>query len=116
MKFYGIADCHGIEAFKPIIPNIQGSWVTSGMDSHQKDMALMALRAQANLQRHAVVFLVEVSVEVAEEIEDLLAEGEYAEALLVLKEKSDSISLGRTPGAEKSWRMIPNPDLDPMSS
>ena len=75
----------------------------------------MVLRAQANRHRHAVVFLVDVNEEIAGEVLDLLDEGEYEEALVVLKEGATSVSLARMPGAEKSWGLIPNPDLDPYS-
>jgi hypothetical protein len=60
-----------------------------------------------------VVFLVDVSEEVAEEVLDLLDSGEYEEALIALKEGANTVSLARMPGAEKSWGLIPNPDLDP---
>jgi hypothetical protein len=33
--------------------------------------------------------------------------------LVKLKEEATSISLMRSPGAEKSWNLIPNSDLDP---
>jgi hypothetical protein len=78
-------------------------------------MGVMVLRAQYNRHRHAVVFLAEVSEDVADEVLSLIDEGEYEEALVALKEGADSISLARMPGAEKSWNMIPNPDLDPYS-
>jgi hypothetical protein len=54
-----------------------------------------------------------VDEDVAEEVSDLLDDGEYEEALVALKEGAGSVSLARMPGAEKSWNMIPNPDLDP---
>ena len=53
--------------------------------------------------------------EVAGEVLDLLDDGEYEEALVVLKEGANTVSLARMPGAEKSWKLIPNPDLDPYS-
>jgi hypothetical protein len=62
-----------------------------------------------------VVFLVDVNEDVAGEVLDLIDEGEYEEALVVLKEGANTVSLARMPGAEKSWGMIPNPDLDPYS-
>lgn len=113
MKFYGIADCKGLESFIPVVPKFQGDWVSSNIDDYKKEMGVMVLRAQYNRHRHAVVFLVEVNPDVAEEVSDLLDDGEYEEALVVLKEGAESVSLARMPGAEKSWGMIPNPDLDP---
>jgi hypothetical protein len=114
MKFYGIADCKGLEAFMPIVPKVDGGWVSNNIDDYRKEMGIMVLRANANRHRHAVVFLVEVSPEIAGEISDMLDGGEYEEALSYLKDNADSVSLARSPGAEKSWGMIPNPDLDPF--
>jgi hypothetical protein len=113
MRFYGIADCKGLESFLPVVPKIDGGWVSGNIEDYKKEMGGMTLRAQFNRHRHAVVFLVEVGEEVAGEVLDLLDDGEYEEALVVLKEGADKISLARMPGAEKSWKMIPNPDLDP---
>ena len=113
MRFYGIADCKGLEAFLPVVPKVDGGWVSANIDDYKKEMGVMVLRAQYNRHRHAVVFLVEVSPEVAEEVSGLLDDGEYEEALVALKDGADSVSLARMPGAEKSWGMIPNPDLDP---
>jgi hypothetical protein len=113
MRFYGIADCKGLEAFMPIVPKVNSGWVSASVDEYKKEIGIMTLRANANRHRHAVVFLADVSADVAGEISDLLDEGEYEEALIYLKDNADSISLARSPGAEKSWGMIPNPDLDP---
>ena len=113
MRFYGIADCKGLEAFMPIVPKIDGGWVSANVDDYKKEISLMTLRANANRHRHAVVFLVDVSADVAGEITQLLDDGEYEEALVYLKDNANSVSLARSPGAEKSWGMIPNPDLDP---
>lgn len=76
----------------------------------------MILRANANRQRHAVVYQVELSVDDAKVIDDLIDKGEYPEALIEVKNRAKSISLARNiVGAEKSWKMIPNADLDPFS-
>ena len=116
MKFYGIADCKGLESFIPVVPKVDGGWVSSNINDYKKEMGVMVLRAQYNRHRHAVVFLAEINNEdVAEEVLDLLDDGEYEEALVALKNGADSVSLARMPGAEKSWNMIPNPDLDPYS-
>ncbi len=111
MIFYGIADAHGIESFKPQTFDSDVEQFTS--DS--KELSIMALRANANRHRHAVVYQAEVSPEAAKEILDLINRGEYEDALVKLKETADSISLMKSPGAEKSWNLIPNDDLDPYS-
>ena len=115
MRFYGIADSKGLESFLPVVPKIDGGWISANIDDYKKEMGIMVLRAQANRHRHAVVFLVDVNEEIAGEVLDLLDEGEYEEALVVLKEGATSVSLARMSGAEKSWGLIPNPDLDPYS-
>ena len=111
MIFYGIADAHGIESFKPQQFNPE----VEQFSSDAKELSIMALRANANRHRHAVVYQAEISGEDAKEILDLINKGEYAEALVKLKETAESISLMKSPGAEKSWNLIPNDDLDPYS-
>ncbi len=111
MIFYGIADAHGIESFKPqTFDSEVEQFVTD-----TKELSLMALRANANRHRHAVVYQAEVDGKSAKEILDLINKGEYVEALVKLKETAESISLMRSPGAEKSWNLIPNDVLDPYS-
>lgn len=84
--------------------------------SYQEIDSIMILRANANRQRHAVVYQVELSVDDAKVIDDLIDKGEYPEALIEVKNRAKSISLARNiVGAEKSWKMIPNADLDPFS-
>lgn len=109
MIFYGIADAHGLESFTPAA--FKGEW--EGFEIDPQELKILALRANANRHRHAIVYWAEVPLEVAEEVLDLLKQGEYAEALLALKAGVTEIRLMRTPGGEKSWRLIPNPDLDP---
>lgn len=111
MIFYGIADAHGIESF-------ESSHMDVSMERFQLDqstLAIMMLRANANRHRHAVVYQADVSGKDALEIYKMIDKGEYSEALLKLKECAKTISLARSPGAEKSWKLIPNPDLDPYS-
>ena len=106
MKYFGIADAHGIESFvkgEPTDPE------------HSHTAMILHLRAGANRHRHAVVFVVDLSEEDAESIEADLADGLYLEALDNLKGSVKTVQLSKLPGAEKSWGLIPNPDLDPYS-
>ena len=106
MKFFGIADAHGLESF------IKGD----PTDDDQKTNATMLFfRAQANRHRHAVVYVVELTEDAAESIQADLDEGLYPEALDNLKGSIHTLELMRMPGAEKSWNLIPNSDLDPYS-
>ena len=111
MKFYGIADAHGIESFNPVTFNME----TETLQVDPRELSIMVLRANANRHRHAVVYQAELTKEAAREINDLLSAGEYDGALLKLKDSAASIMLAKSPGAEKSWGLIPNPDLDPYS-
>jgi hypothetical protein len=104
MKYFGIADAHGIESF------IKGDPASEG---NSQQAMILHLRAGANRHRHAVVYVVDIPEEVAEEIDDLIIGGKYIEALDYLKGSVKELQLTSLPGAEKSWGMIPNPDLDP---
>lgn len=106
MKYFGIADAHGIESF------IKGD-PTEGEHSHQA--MILNLRAGANRHRHAVVYVVDISENTAEEVDDLIIAGNYIGALEHLKDSVKSLQLTSLPGAEKSWGLIPNPDLDPYN-
>ena len=111
MKFYGIADAHGIESFRPVTYNVD----TGDLQIDPRELGMMSLRANANRHRHAVVYQVELPIPACKDINNLIKDGKYDEALVKLKEEATNIMLARSPGAEKSWNLIPNPDLDPFS-
>ena len=96
MAYIGIADCHGIESFIPLA---------------EGNATILSIRANANAHRHAVVYMAKVTQVQADKINDLMARGKYKEALQYLKRNVKDISVQR--GREKSWNLIPNPDLDP---
>jgi hypothetical protein len=106
MKYFGIADAHGIESF------IQGDPTDI---NHSVQAMVLDLRAGANRHRHAIVFIVDISEETAASIQADLDDGLFIEALDNLKGSVETLRLTNLPGAEKSWRLIPNPDLDPYS-
>lgn len=111
MKYYGIADAHGLESFRPVTFNTE----IEGFEVDPRELGMMVLRANANRHRHAVVYQAELPIPVCREINALLKDGKYDEALAKLKSDSTEVKLARSPGAEKSWGLIPNPDLDPFS-
>jgi hypothetical protein len=106
MKYFGIADAHGIESFIKGDPN-------DAENSHQAMM--LHLRAGANRHRHAVVYVVDIPEDVAEDVDTLIIGGKYIDALNHIKASVKELSLTSLPGAEKSWGLIPNPDLDPYN-
>jgi hypothetical protein len=106
MKYFGIADAHGIESF------IKGDPTDI---NHSVQAMVLDLRAGANRHRHAVVYIADLSEESAALIQADLDDGLFPESLDNLKGEALSISLTNLPGAEKSWILIPNSDLDPYS-
>ena len=75
----------------------------------------MQMSATANAQRRTVVYQAKVTSEVADEIEDLMKDGENLDALILLKSKANEIGLLQgVPNAKKFWEQIPNPDFDPF--
>ena len=106
-KIFGIADAHGIESMKDI------------QDMSEADIKrrkfTMFLRAEANRQRHAVLYEAEVAGETLKEVERKLDKGFFIGALVQLKREALSVGFpeGRFKMYEKSWKMIPDDDLDP---
>jgi hypothetical protein len=74
------------------------------------------MRCNFNSQRHPVVYRASLEEDDAEMVQDLLDSGDFINALKVVKGNSKEVQLTRGKGgsSEKAWRMIPNPDLDPM--
>jgi hypothetical protein len=111
MKYYGIASANGIESFLPVL--FRGE--SEGFTADPRELSLMALTVNANRQRHSVLYMVDLNIEDVREIKNLIDKGDADEALIVLKEKAKSINIMQSPGAEKSWNLIPNTDLDPFN-
>jgi len=119
--YYGLADANGIESFQEDIDPMAAE-VFFDKDERKKVQNYqfaMVLRAQANQQRHAVVFRALVPDTDGDAIDALVKKGEVEKALIMLKEKAKSV-LFATHGttlsaAKKNWKIIPNPDLDPFN-
>jgi hypothetical protein len=128
-RYYGLADCHGVESFsRDISPGdaettLKFSNFLMG-EEFTKDLAneftVLSLRASVNPQRRAVAYRVELDDTSAKEVESLIAEEKYEEALKKIKEKLTALELGTfetTLQKSKSfWDLIPNPSLDPHHS
>lgn len=106
----GVADCHGIESYNP-------EPVEPVSEEQKNAFFIMKLRATSNRQRHAVVFRAELTAELDEQVKAYLKEGMWESALALLKQNALKVSFPEcsTKSYEKSWRLIPNPDLDPWS-
>lgn len=117
--YYGLADCHGVESFVMVASdNISSLFFDESENKEVKsNQFAMSMRAHANQQRHAVVYMVRLENEMSEYIEKLIKSGEYMEALIQIKANALETKLGTyattLPAARKNWGMIPNPDLDP---
>ena len=104
-KYVGVADAHGLDTFLPEEETEKGPRLDR-----------LALRAAFNRHRHAVAFRVELPDDVAAEVETLFQQGDYIKALEVLKQRAGDVELVMTAGVgdvERSWKLIPNPSLDP---
>ena len=119
--YYGLADANGLESFQEDIDPMAAAVFFS--PEEQKKVKnyqfAMALRAQANQQRHAVVFRALVEDKDGDAIDALVKSGKVVEGLIMLKEKAKSV-LFATHGttlsaAKKNWKLIPNSDLDPYN-
>ncbi|MAF26019.1 hypothetical protein CL634_10680 [bacterium] len=99
--YVGIADAHGIESWNRI------------EDTSGQDRAFKQMRANLNRQRHAVYYEADMTEEGAQVVEGILKDGDWELALTHMKAEAET--LRGVPGQEKSWELIPNPDLDPYS-
>ena len=117
--FYGLADANGIESFVEDLDIMASDVFLSDEDKKAKNSQqfAMCLRAQANQQRHAVVYRVLLDTEDSDVVESLIKDSKFTDALTLVKEKAKEVQLGTygttKRAAEKNWNMIPNPSLDP---
>ena len=101
VTYAGVADCHGIESF------------------HRKDemsdqeQSFRIMRASANRQRHAIYYEASMDAKGAEVVSEFLEKKEWADALECLKQVA--IEFSTLPEFEKSYHLIPNPELDPWA-
>ena len=100
IRYMGIADCHGIESFIPLKGN-------------EKQAFYFKMRANANRQRHAVLYVVDLDKGQAGLIKDTIEKGEYIKALKFLKAVPVMFPEDMATLYSKSWKLIPNPELDP---
>jgi len=101
-EMIGIADAHGLESFLPVA-------------EHKDQLTFLSIRASANRHRHAVLYKATVDEEAEQAVNAEIEKGDFIKALKVLKEKAQEVGVTGGGNVEKSWKMIPNPKLDPWS-
>jgi hypothetical protein len=113
--YFGLADSLGIESFlcmqdfnhKLLMKRLQGE--KDAKNEANEIIHMLTLRANANGQRYAVVFQVDLEEEDAKTIDDEIKVGNNKEALRYLKSVGKEIKLARIGGVnrEKMWNLIP---------
>lgn len=101
VTYAGVADCHGIESFH------------RKEDLSDQDRSFRIMRASANRQRHAIYYEAEMDAKAAVVVNEFLEKKEWVNALNCLK--NVAIEFSTLPEHEKSYQLIPNPDLDPYN-
>ena len=100
VTYTGIADCHGLESFN------------EKTEDH-KSQSYLVIRANANPQRHAVVYEADMSKEAADLVMNLCKENE-ATAFKFMNQIATEVRVAGGKQAAKLWKRIPNPELDPF--
>jgi len=105
LKFAGISDCHGIESFTPF-------------EEAKGEMNFLYFRAQANRQRHAVVYIVSLKEKDANKVKQILDKKDFKTALVLMKLQAVTVEFPKREVGEykNSWSLIPNDKLDPYWS
>ena len=101
VTYAGVADCHGIESFH------------RKEDLSNQERSIRIMRASANRQRHAIYYEASMDEKAAEVVNEFLEKKEWVNALNCLK--NVAIEFSTLPEHEKSYQLIPNPDLDPYA-
>ena len=131
--YYGVADCNGLESFvhEPFSQDWQDSdqlfdlGLTPADSSedpekrkYNKNLGMMKLRAQANIQRHPVIFRVKLRPTDGAAVRNMYEDQDYEEALKYMKDNALAVQLARGIGTnpERTWNRIPDPSLDPMNN
>jgi len=115
--YFCLADAHGIETFMEY-------------EEYEKTNFPFTMRAEANRQRHAITFVIDLNQTEVDKIYECLEKEYYIEAFNVIKRAFESMAKINNPqemgtirfpqGLEEeyliSFMLLPNHDLDPYSS
>jgi len=117
-KYWGIASANGLESFIYEVSTGHSGFDEMFLDKKTDDIKKEKEAAYQtvywNRHRHSVLFEVEIDLKDGKYI-DSLKGTDPEQALIELKQKAKKIAIAKMPGAEKSWNLIPNPNLDPHS-
>jgi hypothetical protein len=108
-EYFGIADAYGLESFEE----------KDDDNKEQKGtIARMQIRVESDRHRHAVFYLVRLEDVDAEWVNGFIADGKPSEALSWVKTHAinGEVMLAAGGNVKGSWKMIPNPKLDPWGS
>ena len=108
-EYFGIADAYGLESFEK---------KDDGNKEQKGAMARMQIRVESDRHRHSVLYIVRLEDVDAEWVNGFIADGKPSEALSWVKTHAinGEVMLAASGNAEGSWKMIPNPKLDPYYS
>jgi len=98
--YTGIADCHGIESF-----NLK----------ENMNQSILSIRANANDQRHAVVYEADMTDKFKDGVMRLLNTGNYGDALNVMRVTASELRVAGGARGAKMFLKLPNPELDPWA-
>lgn len=121
-KYWGIASSNGLESFmfEPTTGSSGLDQLIHGEDTQNVQTNIEEEKKAAfqsvywNRHRHSVLYEAIIDAKDAAEIRSVMNNDPSA-ALLMLKDKAKKIMIAQMRGNEKSWDLIPNPDLDPHS-
>ena len=107
VKYYGIADAHGIESFLTESETKKDSLGIGGL----------MLRASLNRQRHAVFYMAELDSLTVSIVKKYIDQVDFKKALVAIKNLCVRYGFPTDVKDEYqvSWEMIPNAKLDPYS-
>ena len=108
-NIYGIAACHGIESWLPVKKDRKD-------EDMQHNVSMMVMRANANRQRHSVVYLAWLLEHDFKKFTGYCEKQDDKDALEWLQQRNlGEIKLLGDGNAKKSWGLIPNSELDPYN-
>ena len=101
MLYYGIADQDGLESLN--LPEWDPR--LEKFEINTRELSVLILRAQSNRQRDAIVYKADLPVKFGKELGEIFEKDKKA-ALKFLADNSNSISIAKMPGSEKSWNKL----------